>query len=165
MVEFSNRASYGMNHTLVKYIEEESEWNYIPNRAQTFHLWVKTDGWIKQKCNNHSQVFGIRYLYESKLNKLSYFHSLDSDLNQNFIASSLKYIAIVFHISNIFLRKNVWKLFDFFMTFSSQLWRMNYISEHFSNVLWNSLKTLLGCPFGSTCLQPVDKYWNRARKS
>ena len=46
MLEFSNSASYGMSHTLVKYIEEESEWDYIPNGAQTFDLWVDIDGWI-----------------------------------------------------------------------------------------------------------------------
>ena len=57
-----------------------------------------------------------------------------------------------------FLRKTPWKLYDPFITFRLQMWRMNYMhssKSFFQCVCETSLKTVLGCPFGGTCLQPV----------
>ena len=107
------------------------------------------------------KFLGIRYLYESKLDKLSYFYSLDSDLKHKFIASSLKYIAIVFHISNVFLRKNVWKLFDF-------SWHSVYRCEEwiiFQNIFQTFCETLLKYywdpPSGAPACSPLRNIFEK----
>ena len=48
-----------------------------------------------------------------------------------------------------FLRKKFWKLFDPFITFSPQMWRIDYIPKPFSVFLWSFL---LGCPFRKPAL-------------
>ena len=47
-----------------------------------------------------------------------------------------------------FLRKTPWKLYDPFITFRLQMWRMNYlhISKSFSVCLWNIFENITGMP-------------------
>ena len=109
----------------------------------------------------------IRYLYSSRFNKSWYFYFLDMFqwIEKYFCVSNRKIRSFNFKVYlnrflylHTFLRKTLWKLFDPFITCSLQMWRMNYryISKSFSVFCEEFLKTLLGCPFGGTCLQPVD---------
>ena len=71
--------------------------------------------------------------------------------NQKFVPSFFKVYPNRFYISSFlhtFLRKIPWKLYDPFITFKLQVWRMNYlhISKSFSVCLWNIFENITGMP-------------------
>ena len=59
-----------------------------------------------------------------------------------------------------FLRKTPWKLYDPFMTFRLQMWRMNYlhISKSFSVCLWNIFENITGMPLRGHLLAARNSY-------
>ena len=75
----------------------------------------------------------------------------------------LKYTLIVFYISIL----SCVKLLENYMILS---WHLDYRCEEWITCIFQNLfqcvcetflKTLLGCPFGGTCLQPVESYYRR----
>ena len=73
----------------------------------------------------------------------------------------LKYTLIVFYISIL----SCVKLLENYMILS---WHLDYRCEEWITCIFQNLfqcvcetflKTLLGCPFGGTCLQPVKNVW------
>ena len=76
ILEFWNRISYRMNHTLLKYTKDESGLEYIPNINQHFHLWV----WPIQKHFSWSEI-------------LFYFTS--GDIPKNYVVTNFKSVIFV----------------------------------------------------------------------
>ena len=138
-----------MDGPLVRYVEEESKWNYIPNITQNFHLWVSWNFFFILQPNIWRFVTSI-YKCSMDWNLLSW-HKKISKIHFFIFGISQSF----FHIYNTFLRENPWKVFDPSITFILQISTM-YLLKSFSVSLWNFFKTLLGCPFGDICLQPVS---------
>ena len=69
-------------------------------------------------------------------------------LNQEIRSFIFKEYPNRFLYLHTFLRKIPWKLFDPFITFKLQMWRMNYlyISKYFSNFLWSIFENITGMP-------------------
>ena len=83
-------------------------------------FWKCFNGWKKHFCVSNQKIrsFNFKVYY----NRFLYFHT--------------------------FLRKTLWKLYDPFITFRLQMWRMNYlhISKSFSVCLWNIFENITGMP-------------------
>ena len=69
-------------------------------------------------------------------------------LNQKIRSFIFKEYPNRFLYLHTFLRKIPWKLFDPFITFKLQMWRMNYlyISKYFSIFLWSIFENITGMP-------------------
>ena len=67
-------------------------------------------------------------------------------LNQEIRSFIFKEYPNRFLYLHTFLRKIPWKLFDPFITFKLQMWRMNYlyISKYFSIFLWSIFENITG---------------------
>ena len=151
MLEFRNRITYGMNHTLVKYIEEESEWDYIPNITQHFHLWVSWNFFCILQPNIWRFVISI---YES---------SIDWNLvswHKKFIPLSLEYIPIVFSYLQCFpvwkSLKSIWSLYNIYSTNFNNVCIKIFFSlfvELFSKHYWDA-------PSGAPACSPLVHMWN-----
>ena len=65
---------------------------------------------------------------------------------KKFVPSFFKVYPNRFLYFHTFLRKTRWKLYDPFITFRLQMWRMNYlhISKSFSVRLWNIFENITG---------------------
>ena len=109
--------------------------------------------WIKQIVT--ANFLEIRYLYFLKVFQWIKHHFCVS--NQKLVISLFKVYPNRHLYLHTFLRKTPWKLYDPFITFRLQMWRMNYmhISESLSIYLWNVFVFVLGCFFGGTCLKPL----------
>ena len=114
MLQFRNNITYGMNHTLVKYIEEESEWEYIPNITQHFHLWVSWNFFCILQPHIWRFVTSI-YKCSMDWNLVSWHKKF-----QKFIPLSLEYIPIVFSYLQCFpvwkSLKSIWSLYNIYST-------------------------------------------------
>ena len=99
----------------------------------------------------------IRYLYASRFHKSWYFYFLEMFqlIEKYFCVSNQKIRSFNFKVYynrflyfHTFLRKTPWKLFDPFIKFRLQMWRMNYlhISKSFSVFLWNIFENITGMP-------------------
>ena len=96
-----------------------------------------------------AKFLDIRYLYFLKMFQWIKIRFCVS--NQKFVPSFFKVYPNRFYISSFlhtFLRKIPWKLYDPFITFKLQVWRMNYlhISKSFSVCLWNIFENITGMP-------------------
>ena len=67
---------------------------------------------------------------------------------KKFVSSFLKVYPNRSLYLHTFLRKTPWKLYDPFITFRLQMWRMNYlnISKSFWVCLWNIFENITGMP-------------------
>ena len=90
---------------------------------------ISHDIWILWKCFN-----GLKNTFVHQIKK--------------FVPSFFKGYPNRFLYHHTFLRKTLWKLYDPFMTFRLQMWRMNYlhISKSFSVCLWNIFENITGMP-------------------
>ena len=164
MLECRNRTTYGMSHTLLKYIDlkNPNEMIYYTETKILICGLKLTNKTLKDKTKILSLQSKFRRFVNCMNQNLISHHFYFLDMVEciwikfySFIFEVL-YIVIFSHISNTFSRKNIKIIWFFHGIYSSlQMRRMNYISKYFSDVLWNFLKILLGCPFGGTCLQPV----------
>ena len=149
MLEFRNRTTYGMNHTLVKYIEEGSEWDYIPNITQNCHLWVSWNFFLF-----YSQIFGDSLPLSTSVQWIeTYFH--DTKKFQKFISLSLEYIPIVFSYLQYFPAwkslKSIWSLYNIDSTnFKNVFIKIvfNLFVELFSKHYWDA-------PSGASACSPL----------
>ena len=90
---------------------------------------ISHDIWILWKCFN-----GLKNTFVYQIKK--------------FVPSFFKGYPNRFLYHHTFLRKTLWKLYDPFITFRLQMWRMNYlhISKSFSVCLWNIFENITGMP-------------------
>ena len=90
---------------------------------------ISHDIWILWKCFN-----GLKNTFVYQIKK--------------FVPSFFKRFPNRFLYHHTFLCKTLWKLYDPFMTFRLQMWRMNYlhISKSFSVCLWNIFENITGMP-------------------
>ena len=113
----------------------------------------------------------IRYLYASKFHKSWYFYFLEMFqwIEKYFCVSNQKIRSFNFKVYlnrflylHTFLRKTPWKLFDPFITFRLQMWRMNYlyISKSFSVLLWSIFENITGMPLRGHLLAARLLYTN-----
>ena len=95
----------------------------------------------------------IRYLYLQVFNGLKL--TFMTQKIEKFIPLSLEYILIVFSYLQYFpawkYLKSIWSLYNI----DSSNFKNVFIKIVFSLFVEHFFKTLLGCPFGGTCLQPV----------
>ena len=95
--------------------------------------------------------------HTSRFNKSWYFYFLEMFqlIEKYFCVSNQKIRSFNFKVYynrflyfHTFLRKTPWKLFDPFIKFRLQMWRMNYlhISKSFSVFLWNIFENITGMP-------------------
>ena len=82
---------------------------------------------------------------------------------------TVKYIPIVFSYLHTFLHKTPWKLFDPFITFRLQMWRMDYryISNFFSlfvthlwKYYWNAPSEASACSPSNNTIAFFRDIWN-----
>ena len=122
-----------------------------------------------------AKFLDIRYLYFLKMFQWIKIRFCVS--NQKFVPSFFKVYPNRFYISSFlhtFLRKIPWKLYDPFITFKLQVWRMNYlhISKSFSVCLWNIFENITRMPLRGHLLEArtfipragqgyKKKHWNK----
>ena len=116
----------------------------------------------------------IRYLYASRFHKSwnSYFLEMFQWIEKYFCVSNQKIRSFNFKVYlnrflylHTFLRKTPWKLFDPFITFRLQMWRMNYlyISKSFSVFLWSIFENITGMPLRGHLLAARISWWERIK--
>ena len=142
-----------MNHTLVKYIQEWSEWDYIPNITQNCHLWVSWNFFFILQPNIWWFVTSI-YKCSMDWNLFSWHKKF-----QKFIPLSLEYIPMVFSYLQCFpvwkSLKSIWFLYNIYSTnFNNVCIKIvfNLLVELFSKHYWDA-------PTGASACSPYVYIW------